>query len=184
MNALRIPTTRALALVHLPDLEVLREEVESACVLTRVAPSFVRIGSFEAFNPPQGMFFLGGGQQDANLEALRILGEWVVRRVLKLPIEEGKPWGKELVMECARRNAKMVAGWQAYGFMHGVINTDNVSIMGLTIDYGPYAFMDIYDSMHICNHTDQEGRYAYKYQPSMMFVVFRSSLFFTELALT
>ena len=87
-------------------------------------------------------------------------------------------------MECARRNAKMVAGWQAYGFMHGVINTDNVSIMGLTIDYGPYAFMDIYDSMHICNHTDQEGRYAYKYQPSMMSVVFRPSLFFTELALT
>ena len=130
------------------------------------------------------MFFLGGGQQDANLEALRILGEWVVRRVLKLPIEEGRPWGKELVIECARRNAKMVAGWQAYGFMHGVINTDNVSIMGLTIDYGPYAFMDIFDSMHICNHTDQEGRYAYKYQPSMMFVVFRPSLFLRELALT
>lgn len=172
MNALRIPTTRALALVHLPDLEVSREEVESACVLTRLAPSFIRIGSFEAFNPPKGIFFIGGGQQDANYDGLRILGEWVVRRVLKLPLEEGRPWGKELVMECARRNARMVAAWQAYGFMHGVINTDNVSIMGLTIDYGPYAFMDIYDPMHICNHTDQEGRYAYKFQPTMMFVFF------------
>ena len=70
------------------------------------------------------MFFFGGGQQDADLEALRILGEWVAKRVLKLDLKEGEPWGKELVMEVARRNAKMVAGWQAYGFMHGVINTD------------------------------------------------------------
>ena len=124
MHALNIPTTRSLALIHLPDLQVIREEIESACVLTRVAPSFIRIGSFEALNPPQNMFFFGGGQQDADLEALRILGEWVAKRVLKLDLKEGEPWGKELVMEVARRNAKMVAGWQAYGFMHGVINTD------------------------------------------------------------
>ena len=124
MHALRIPTTRSLALIHLPDLEVIREEIETACVLTRMAPSFIRIGSFEALNPPQNMFFLGGGQQDANYEALRILGEWVTKRVLKLDLKEGEPWGKKLVMEVARRNAKMVAGWQAYGFMHGVINTD------------------------------------------------------------
>ena len=124
MHALNIPTTRSLALIHLPDLQVIREEIESACVLTRVAPSFIRIGSFEALNPPQNMFFFGGGQQDADLEALRILGEWVAKRVLKFDLKEGEPWGKELVMEVARRNAKMVAGWQAYGFMHGVINTD------------------------------------------------------------
>ena len=124
MHALSIPTTRSLALVHLPDLEVIREEVETGCVLTRVAPSFIRIGSFEALNPPKNMFFLGGGQQEANLEALRILGEWVAKRILKLDLKEGAPWGRELVMEVARRNAKMVAGWQVYGFMHGVINTD------------------------------------------------------------
>lgn len=132
MHALGIPTTRSLSLVSLPSLPVLRETVEAACVLTRIAPSFIRIGSFEALNPPQGMFFLGGGQQDAHWDALRILGEWVARRVLKLPgikwrdtdEEEADAWGAKLVLEVARRNAKMVAGWQAYGFMHGVINTD------------------------------------------------------------
>jgi len=77
-----------------------------------------------------------------------------------------EPWGKALLLEVARRNARMVAAWQAYGWMHGVINTDNVSIMGLTIDYGPYAFMDVFDWFHICNHSDEEGRYAYQAQPS------------------
>ena len=133
MHALGIPTTRSLSLIFLPELPVLRERIERACVLTRIAPSFMRIGSFEALNPPESMFFLGGGQQEKDLEALRILGEWVGKRVLKLEgikwreegqPEEGDAWGRELVLESARRNAKMVAGWQAYGFMHGVINTD------------------------------------------------------------
>lgn len=72
------------------------------------------------------MFFLGGGQQERDLEALRILGEWVTFKILKLGarVEEGQGWGKELVLEVARRNARMVAAWQTYGFMHGVINTD------------------------------------------------------------
>lgn len=74
------------------------------------------------------MFFLGGGQQERDLEALRILGEWVAFKVLKLRENakegQGSAWVKELVLEVARRNARMVAGWQAYGFMHGVINTD------------------------------------------------------------
>lgn len=129
MHALHIPTTRSLALINLPELEVIREELETACVLTRVAPSFIRIGSFQALNPPENMFFLGGGQQAANLEALRILGEWVSRRVLKLGLEDDEPWGKALVLECTRRNIKMVAGWQAYGFMHGVINTDKYVLL-------------------------------------------------------
>lgn len=141
MHALGIPTTRALALVSLPGVPVLRETVESACVLTRVAPSFLRIGSFEALSPPQNTFLFGGGQQAADWNALRKLGVWVAGSVLKLPeavpaegtesVVEGKasekhpaPWGKALVLEAARRNARMVAGWQAYGFMHGVINTD------------------------------------------------------------
>lgn len=132
MHALGIPTTRSLALVSLPELPVLRERIERACVLTRVAPSFIRIGSFEALNPPESMFFLGGGQQEKDLEALRILGEWVGRRVLRLEgikwrdsdDEEGDAWGRQLVLQSAKRNARMVAGWQAYGFMHGVINTD------------------------------------------------------------
>lgn len=124
MHALHIPTTRSLALISLPDLPVARERMESACILTRMAPSFLRLGSFEALNPPSGMFFIGGGQQERDLDALRILGEWVAQRVLKLELAPGEAWGKKLVMEVARRNAVMVAGWQAYGFMHGVMNTD------------------------------------------------------------
>ena len=124
MHALHIPTTRSLALMHLPSLDVHREEVETGCVLTRVAPSFIRIGCFEALSSPQNMFFLGGGQQEPHWDALRILGEWVGRNVLKFPVKEGEKWGKELVMDVARRNARMVAAWQVYGFMHGVINTD------------------------------------------------------------
>ncbi|KAG6852250.1 hypothetical protein C0991_001571, partial [Blastosporella zonata] len=126
MHALHIPTTRALSLVSLPSLPVARERLESACVLTRLAPSFIRIGSFEALNGPANMFFFGGGQQEPDWEALRILGEWVTREVLRLSVGERESWGKQLVLEVARRNAKMVAGWQAFGFMHGVINTDNI----------------------------------------------------------
>lgn len=124
MHALNIPTTRALALVSLPALPVTREQTESASVVTRVAPSFIRIGNFEALNGPANMFFFGGGQQKADLEALRILGEYVAKDVLKLDIKEGEAWGEKLVLDVATRNAKMVGGWQAYGFMHGVINTD------------------------------------------------------------
>lgn len=131
MHALGIPTTRSLTLISLPSVPVEREKLESASILTRMAPSFIRIGSFEALNPPERMFFLGGGQQDPHHDALRVLGEWVAKRVLRLPGirwseegVEGDAWGRELVLEVARRNARMVAGWQAYGFMHGVINTD------------------------------------------------------------
>ncbi|KDQ24885.1 hypothetical protein PLEOSDRAFT_1113988 [Pleurotus ostreatus PC15] len=161
MQALGIPTSRALSIVSLPEVQVARERMESASVVTRVAPSFIRIGSFEAFNGPANMFFFGGGQQEPHWDGLRKLGE---------------AWGERLVMEVAKRNAKMVAGWQAYGFMHGVINTDNVSILGLTIDYGPYAFMDVFNPFHICNHTDESGRYAYMYQPNMIIYALRALL--------
>ncbi|KIP04387.1 hypothetical protein PHLGIDRAFT_120748 [Phlebiopsis gigantea 11061_1 CR5-6] len=180
MQALGIATTRSLALIAHPSIPVVRERLESACLLTRVAPSFIRIGNFEALNPPESIFYLGGGgQQSANYDALRKLGEWVGRRVLRLPgidWEKGDAWGKELVLEVARRNARMVAGWQAYGFMHGVINTDNVSILGLTIDYGPFAFMDIFDHHHVCNHSDAESRYAYDAQPSVILYALRALL--------
>ena len=129
MQALSIPTTRSLSLILLPDVQVLRERVESACVATRVAQSFLRIGSFEALNAPANIMLFGGGQQPAHWEALRLLGEWVGKRVLRLEDviwngEATTAWGKKLVFDVARRNARMVAGWQAYGFMHGVINTD------------------------------------------------------------
>ena len=124
MNALGIPTTRSLALVSLPELPVHRERLEAACITARLAPSFLRIGSFEALNSPARLYFFGGGQQEGDFEALRILGEFVADRVLKVREGGTGKWAKALVLECARRNARMVAGWQAYGFMHGVINTD------------------------------------------------------------
>ncbi|KAF9645094.1 UPF0061-domain-containing protein [Thelephora ganbajun] len=181
MHALGIPTSRSLTLISLPGIEVWRERVETACIAARMAPSFLRVGSFEALNPPTNMFFIGGYQQLSHWEGLRVLGEWAGRRVLRLEGvkwegENKTVWGKKLVLETAKRNAKMVAGWQVYGFMHGVINTDNVSILGLTIDYGPYAFMDVFDSWHVCNHTDEEGRYSYKRQPEMVFYAVQALL--------
>ena len=112
--------------------------------MTRVAPSFLRIGSFEALNTPEELFFFGGGQQPADLEALRVLGEWVTDQVLRIERPEGGAWGQELILECTRRNARMVAGWQAYGFMHGVINTDKYArfyeiLDALTHDKSPVS---------------------------------------------
>lgn len=124
MNAFKIPTSRSLSIISLPLLPVIRERRESACIVTRLAPSFLRIGSFEALNPPVELFFIGGGQQAADLDALRVLGEWVVDNVLRIDRPEEGAWGRKLILESTRRNARMVAGWQAYGFMHGVINTD------------------------------------------------------------
>ncbi|QRV75193.1 hypothetical protein RhiJN_03208 [Ceratobasidium sp. AG-Ba] len=180
MHALRIPTTRSLSLIHLPELPVVRERLERASIVTRLAPSFLRIGNFETFNPPHELFFLfsggsGGGVKD--WEGMRILGEWVADKVLKLDNTDPKaPWGKRLVMEVARRNAEMLGGWQAYGFMHGVMNTDNISLLGLTIDYGPYAFMDVYDNDHICNHSDDGGRYSFKVRIGSRIFALRSLL--------
>lgn len=73
----------------------------------------------------------------------------------------------DTLKEITNRTAEMVAGWQAYGFCHGVMNTDNMSILGLTIDYGPFGFLDYFDSGHICNYSDDWGRYSYKNQPAM-----------------
>ncbi|GHJ89350.1 hypothetical protein NliqN6_5752 [Naganishia liquefaciens] len=185
MAALGIPTSRALSLTTLPlhQLQVVREYgPEPSSTLARLAPSFLRIGNFEVLNPPEEarhmQFFMlgmaGGGQgEDSSLqrdwEGLRRMGEWVAGpAALGLGLREGEVWGKKLVMEVALRNARMVAAWQVYGFCHGVINTDNVSVLGITIDYGPYAFMDVYDPFHICNHSDHEGRYDYRKQPTMI----------------
>ena len=179
VHALGIPSTRSLTLISLPDLPVAREKLEYASIATRLAPSFLRIGNFETFNPPHDILYLfghGAGGNNKDWEGIRILGEWVVKRVLKLDLAEGEAWGKKMVLDVARRNAEMLGGWQAYGFMHGVMNTDNISLLGLTIDYGPYAFMDVYDYNHICNHSDDGGRYSFRMQPSMIIFAVRALL--------
>ncbi|EJU04998.1 UPF0061-domain-containing protein [Dacryopinax primogenitus] len=168
MHALGIPTSRCLSLVGLPEVPVERERTETAAICSRVAPSFIRIGNFEACNGPNHVFLFGaGGKLEKGWEGMRKLTEWTKRLL-------GVQSTLDMVKEVAKRNMRMCAAWQAYGFMHGVMNTDNISVLGLTIDYGPYAFMDIYDPNHICNHTDQEGRYSYRLQPTMIIFAIRA----------
>ncbi len=150
MAALGIPTTRALMVTgsHQP---VMRESVETAAVVTRMAPTFVRFGSFE--------HWYHRGKQDE----LRILADYVIKGWYPEFAGAANPY-KELLAEVTRRTARTIAGWQSVGFMHGVMNTDNMSILGLTLDYGPFGFMEAFDANHICNHTDQGGRYSYANQ--------------------
>ena len=153
MNALGIPTTRALSVTG-SDHRIMRETVESAAVVARMAPSFVRFGSFEHW------FYRD------KPEELRTLADYVITTFYPELTAEPNPY-TALLAEVTRRTARMVAHWQAVGFMHGVMNTDNMSILGLTIDYGPFGFMEAFDANHICNHTDQQGRYSYANQPQV-----------------
>lgn len=150
MAALGIPTTRALVLTGSPQ-QVARETMESTAVVTRMAPSFVRFGSFEHW-----------ASRDRDAE-LRTLADYVIGQFYPELQGAANPY-KELLAEVTRRTARMIAHWQAVGFMHGVMNTDNMSILGLTLDYGPFGFMEAFDARHICNHTDQGGRYSYANQ--------------------
>lgn len=150
MAALEIPTTRALMLTG-SHQRVVRETIETAAVVTRMAPSFVRFGSFEHWHYRN--------KQDE----LRTLADYVIKNWYPEFAGAANPY-KALLAEVTRRTAVMIAHWQAVGFMHGVMNTDNMSILGLTLDYGPFGFMEAFDANHICNHTDQGGRYSYANQ--------------------
>jgi uncharacterized protein YdiU (UPF0061 family) len=156
MHALGVPTTRALAVAG-SALPVRREAMETGAVVTRVAPSFLRFGHFEHFSHTN--------QHDA----LRRLVDFTI--ATQFPqLRDGKDGLDPLhawLAEVVRRTAAMVAHWQAVGFAHGVMNTDNMSILGLTIDYGPFGFLDGYDPGHICNHSDTQGRYAFARQPNV-----------------
>ncbi|CAN1494824.1 COG0397 Uncharacterized conserved protein [Burkholderiaceae bacterium] len=161
MHGLGIPTTRALSLVS-ADNPVMRETVETAAVVARVAPSFVRFGSFEHWASRK------------RPELVRQLADYVIERFYPecLSATSGMAETPEaryvrFLEAVVRRTALLMAQWQVVGFCHGVMNTDNMSILGLTLDYGPYGFMDGFDARHICNHTDTNGRYAWHAQPSV-----------------
>ncbi|WP_343587184.1 YdiU family protein [Herbaspirillum sp.] len=151
MAALGIPTTRALVVTG-SDQRVMRETVETAAVVTRMAPSFIRFGSFEHWYYNQ------------RFDELKVLADAVLEQFYPELLQQENPY-KALLTEVTRRTAELMAQWQAVGFMHGVMNTDNMSILGLTLDYGPFGFMEAFDARHICNHTDQQGRYSYQMQP-------------------
>lgn len=151
MAALHIPTSRALCLIG-SDQYVMREQPETTAIVTRVAESFIRFGSFEHWyynNKP---------------EQLKTLADYVLQHYFPALLSEENPYAA-LLAEVVKRTAQLMAHWQAVGFMHGVMNTDNMSILGITLDYGPFGFMDAYHPHHICNHTDVNGRYAYDMQP-------------------
>lgn len=153
MAGLGIPTTRALAMVTTGD-PVMRQRVEPGGVLARVAASHVRIGSFEY------LF----GQRD--FAALRTLADYVIERHYPELAQSEQPY-RDLLEAVAVRTADLVAEWMRVGFIHGVMNTDNMSIAGETLDYGPCAFMDTYHPNTVFSSIDMNGRYAYGRQPTM-----------------
>ena len=156
MAALGIPTTRALAIVA-SDEPVFRERVETAAVLTRVAPSHLRFGSFEFFH------------YRGDATAVKRLADYAIVRFFPAVarIADESERYAAFLRDVVERTARLMAAWQAAGFAHGVMNTDNMSILGLTLDYGPYGFLDAYDAGFICNHTDEAGRYAFDRQPAV-----------------
>lgn len=153
MAALGIPTTRALCISATDDY-VYRETPEQGAIMTRVTPSNIRFGHFE--------FFFHHNK----LTELNALADYCLTELYPECLKADNPH-LAMLTAITERTAKLIAHWQAVGFAHGVMNTDNMSILGLTIDYGPYGFLDAYHSAFICNHSDHSGRYAFDQQPSI-----------------
>jgi len=151
MHALGIPTTRSLAAV-LTGERVQREQPLPGAILTRVAASHVRVGTFQ--------YFAARGQD----EAVRQLADYVIERHYPEARASDQPY-RALLQAAIDRQAKLVAQWLHVGFIHGVMNTDNMALSGETIDYGPCAFMDAYDPAQVFSSIDSHGRYAYANQP-------------------
>lgn len=188
---LGIPTTRAGSVIT-SDSKVVRDmfytgnaKQERCSVVLRVAPTFIRFGSFEIFKPTDSTTGRAGPSftKDSALQAqmLPVMLNHVIKTYFPGLWEQhngdslqqaSDPSQKhamylDFFREVVRRTAAMVAAWQCVGFCHGVLNTDNMSIIGVTLDYGPYGFLDRYDPGYVCNHSDDSGRYDYQSQPSI-----------------
>ena len=151
MAGLGIPTTRALGMMD-SDTPVYREKTEYGALLIRVAETHIRFGHFEHF------FYTN------QLAEQKLLADKVIEWHFPECLEAEKPYAA-MFESIVEKTAEMIAYWQAYGFAHGVMNTDNMSILGQTFDYGPFGFLDDYDPNYICNHSDYQGRYAFEQQP-------------------
>jgi uncharacterized protein YdiU (UPF0061 family) len=151
MYALRVPTTRSLAVVTTGE-RVYRSQALPGAVLTRVAASHIRVGTFQYFDAR------------GDLDALKALLEYVIERHYPAARDAGSP-ALAIVQSVTQRQVALVADWILFGFIHGVMNTDNVAISGETIDYGPCAFMDHYEPATVFSSIDHNGRYAYANQP-------------------
>lgn len=164
MAGLGVPTTHALSIVTSTDA-VMRETKETAAVVARMAPSFIRFGSFQHWAARQ------------RPDMMIVLADYVIDHFFPECRDVTQAGSKNenldtqsyvrLLEAVVKRTATLMAGWQVNGFCHGVMNTDNMSILGLTLDYGPFGFMDAFNARHICNHTDSQGRYAWHAQPSV-----------------
>jgi len=153
MYGLHIETTRALAIIG-SNHSVYRQEWEKGAIVLRLSPSWVRFGTFEYF------------AHKKRFDELEQLTEYAIAESYPHLVGQSDRYIR-FFEEVVAHTAKLIAKWQAVGFNHGVINTDNMSIAGLTIDYGPYAFLDVYDHNNICNHTDAYGRYSFGNQPDV-----------------
>ncbi len=151
MHALGIPTSRSLAVITTGE-NLIRETEQPGAVLTRVAASHIRVGTFEY------------ASQWCTTEELRTLADYTIQRHFPSALETENPY-LTFVQEVVKRQAFLIAKWQLVGFIHGVMNTDNVALSGETIDYGPCAFMDTYDPATVFSSIDTQGRYAYGRQP-------------------
>jgi uncharacterized protein YdiU (UPF0061 family) len=151
MNNLRIKTTRSLALVATGE-NVLRENEYPGAILTRVASSHIRIGTFQYF------------AAQSEFKTLKILADYTIKRHYPNAAHSKTPY-LAFLKEVLLKQASLLADWMAVGFIHGVINTDNVTISGETIDYGPCAFMDHYSDNMVFSSIDQFGRYSFNNQP-------------------
>ncbi len=153
MHALGIPTTRALTIVT-SDTPVQRETTEQGAMLLRVAESHLRFGHFEHY------YYRREPLKVRQLADYAIAHHWPH---LQDEADRYALWFSDVV----KRTATLMAHWQTVGFAHGVMNTDNMSVLGLTMDYGPYGFLDDYQPDYICNHSDYQGRYAFDNQPAV-----------------
>lgn len=151
MHALGIPTTRSLAVVTTGE-QVMRETEQPGAVLTRVAASHLRVGTFQYV------------ANWCSTEEIKILADYTLKRHFPAAQDDDNPY-LALLKEVIRRQSSLIAKWQLVGFIHGVMNTDNMTISGETIDYGPCAFMDIYNPATVFSSIDRTGRYAYGNQP-------------------
>jgi uncharacterized protein YdiU (UPF0061 family) len=151
MHALSIPTSRALMIIGSDEM-VIREKSETAAMLARTAKTHIRFGNFEYFH------------YNNKPEYVKVLADFCIDNYSTY-FSKTKNIYEEFFRSVVTQTAIMIAQWQACGFNHGVMNTDNMSILGETFDYGPYGFMEDYLPTFVCNHSDHQGRYAFKNQP-------------------
>ena len=187
LNAIGIPTTRALALTLCPREKVVRDRIEPGAIVARFAQSWLRIGTFDLPHARGDRLLL---RKLAEYTAEHAFGGWdkLPSKIASSDVQEGaldvgagvpkaESQGTGVALEnrfarlyraVVRANAKTVAAWQAYGFINGVLNTDNTSILGLSIDFGPFAFLDTFDEQYTPNHDDYMLRYSYRNQPPVI----------------